>query len=440
MEATDAVLTEGPMREGAKEQVADSTTVIGPQDSGPDTPTTPQRPPPMPDSEPPMFTPYKPTEGTSSGSPPQTSKSSPHDATFDYSGLVEPATSKSEAEDDFEFLAPDCPPPAPPLDDSARLTPPPLPVSFPPGLDSPPAGETAVVAPSEVLENAPTMEMFTKLLDDDSLILGSTSSRRRNMGKKMTPRGALDEAFKQLDTDGPDDAYSSEDELDPTYSTVCSRPASDNKAPPTPSGDGETSSDVFPPEGMEMSPADVKDVSELYAKVNNPQLRRAARIETWPRTFPDDQAYATVEIPEEGDMPIYAKVDKSRKMRRTVGLSPEDADTKRFSFGEVVGKAASVGDVHAVQYAEVDGPKRSSMIEHQYHAVTTTPPAPPSPATAGPLDVTFEEDWERLQENEKSLKKLEEMFGPEFSHLSGRAKKAPDTKVSAIFCLPSHVA
>ena len=420
-EETDTVLTEGPV----KEEHLDPDTAVGLQNVAPGTLGTPQRPPPPPESEPPMFTPYRPMEGhdTSTGSP---AHDSSHDTMFDYSGIAEPATSESKMEDDFEFLAPDCPPPVPPpLNDSAQLTPPPspppLPVSSPPGLDSTLAEEAAVVAPSEVLEGVPTEEMFTKLLDDESLILGSTSRRGRKMGKAVTPRRALDEAFEQLDT-GPDDAYSSEEELDPAYSTIRSRPASERKAPQSPATGGGETGDVSP-EGVGVSPP---DVSELYAKVNKPQRQRAAEVKTWPRAFTGDQAYAVVEVPEKVDMPVYATVDKSRKMRKTIGLAPGEVRP------EVVHKAASVDDVYDVQYAEVDTPKRSSMIEHHYHSVTTqlaTPPDPPNPAAAT-FEATFEDDWGRLQENETSLLKLEKMFGPEFARLSNRAKQESDTKVS----------
>ena len=564
---TDTVLTEGPVTE---EQFLDPNAATQLEHPAPGTLATPQRPPPLPQSQPPMFTPYKPMEGhdASTGSPPHNSS---HDTMFDYSGIAEPATAESRVEDDFEFLAPDCPPPVPPpLDDSAQLTPPssppPLPVSSPPGLDLSLAEEaavvapsevresavvapsevresavvapsevlesavvapsevresavvapsevlesavvapsevresavvapsevresavvapsevresavvapsevresavvapsevresavvapsevlesavvapsevqesavvapsevreSAVVAPSEVLESAPTEEMFTKLLDDESLILGSTSRRGRKFDKKMTPRRALDEAFEQLDTDGPDDAYSSEEELDPAYSTVHPHLASEKRGPATVGG----ASSVVSPAGSEVTPP---GESELYAKVNKPH--RAAEAKTWPRAFAEDQAYAMVEVPDKVDMPVYATVDKSRKTRRTVGLASEEVGKRRW---EVVPKAASVDNVYDVQYAEVDIPKRSSMIEHHYHSVTTqltTPPAPPSPP-AGAFEVTFEDDWGRLQENETSLLKLEKMFGPEFAHLSNRAKQEPDSKVSIYY-------
>ena len=83
--------------------------------------------------------------------------------------------------------------------------------------------------------------------------------------------------------------------------------------------------------------------------------------------------------------------------------------------GELVWKAPSADDVMSLHVAEVYDPKRSSMppdsvpVMHFVSSSTSSPVAPPLPprSPGSMFDVTFDEDWQKLHENETSLHKLQ---------------------------------
>ena len=246
-------------------------------------------PPPLPPSEPPMFTPYK-RDGAHSPVPssPPPAPDTPHTNTsFDYSELGSPPhspldTSKVE-NDDFEFASP-----------------PPIPISSPPqdaGEGDTPTKqfdqETAVVAEVEPLESAhvPGNEAWTVKGND------------KNIDRTITPRRALVEAFKDLDKIG-------ESTLD--------------------SDDQDTTDEQT---------FGVLDVDALYAKVDmSKKTRKTGHDKVGAPISKDDMANESKDPLEntsdnlEGDpdlSALYAKVDMSKKTRRNpnvVGVAEDDIE------------------------------------------------------------------------------------------------------------------
>lgn len=342
--------------------------------SGPPTPPPSRPPPPLPTTEPPMFTPFRPEEEATS--------EKIHDATFDYSemsGAVRETESKPE--DEFEFpvieSAPSAPPTLPPLlsyeppEDTEGLTPPSsppsLPPSSPPWLDSLTVEEVATIAETYPQEKAP--------------LSSASPTKNGALEKSLTPRRALDEAFEQLEA---------EEALRKL----------------------ETSEDQ-----------PVVDVSELYAKVKKPKMA------TWPQEngVMEEQHPST----KAGEEDVQLQREEERKREEEQQLASElSARKARSSVGEVdelavrdlVWKASSADDVMNVHHAEVHDPKRSSMPPDSIplmefpspvpsastspSIVSLPPPLPPRPP-ANVFDVTYDEDWQKLQENDASLRKLQ---------------------------------
>ena len=179
-----------------------------------------------------------------------------------------------------------------------------------------------------------------------------------------------------------------------------------------------------------------RPISELYAKVNkSPKTGTTSNKKEPPTLDVSDQGVTLREKEEEKESQrpiseLYAKVNKppseTVKLRKK---EEERADERPVSElyakvkkvgrsgveneeGELVWKAPSADNVMSVHVAEVYDPKRSSMPPDSVSAMQFVPssPAPPPLPPKSPgymFDVTFDEDWQKLQENETSLQKLQ---------------------------------
>ena len=366
-------------------------------------------PPPVPYTEPPLFTPPAQEEAGSSSDTVTT------DATFDYNDLTPPVENGksigSHGDDEFDFSLSESPPPSPP------------PVStLPPDEQTPPTSPEAPPIPptSPPHEEAPPTSDDGPIADKDGEMLNGrpqtadTAESESQMQRYLTPRTALVQAFEDLDKIGetklPDD-----DELG-------------NEEGEEERGKREIEKNVEGGKTEEESSGAV-DLDDLYAKVDLTKKRR--------------------------------KRDTSEKQEEDVREGESESGTTFKP--ELVHKAASVEDITGPDYAEVHHPKRSSMpsasspthspthSEPGYARIETvvspppgakaaasTEPYPPqgephSPADQGRLyEVTATDTIGRR--NQRSIRKLGVMFGPEFKNISGlqMQNKPQSVKVGSI--------
>ena len=367
-------------------------------------------PPPVPYTEPPLFTPPAQEEAGSSSDTVTT------DATFDYNDLTPPVENgksiDSHDDDEFDFSLSESPPPPPP------------PVSSLPPLDdqTPP---TSPEAPPTPLTSPPHEEIPAPIADKEGEMLNErpeTANRAENepqLQRHLTPKTALVKAFEDLDKIGetklPDD-----DELG--------------------AGEGERE------EG---------GGERKVEKGSEERKNEEGGLE----------GSGAVDLDE-----LYAKVDMTKKRRKQETLAKQDEDVREGESEtgttfkpELVHKAASVEDIVGPDYAEVHHPKRSSMplasspahspthSEPGYARIETIVSPPPGAKATSSMEPHPPQgepqppaDQSRLYEvtatdtisrrNQRSIRKLGVMFGPEFKNISGlqTQNKPQSVKVCAM--------
>ena len=373
-------------------------------------------PPPVPYTEPPLFTPPAEEEAGSSSDTVTT------DATFDYNDLTPPVENGksigSHGDDEFDFSLPESPPPSPPPVNTLppdEPTPPtspeapPIPPTSPPHEEAPPTSDDVTVADEE----GETLNGRLQTAD--------TAESESQMQRYLTPRTALVKAFEDLDKIGetklPDD-----DELGNEEGEVREREERGKREVETNVEGGKIEEG-----GLESSGA--VDLDDLYAKVDMTKKRR--------------------------------KQETSEKQDEDVREGESDSGTTFKP--ELVHKAASAEDIVGPDYAEVHHPKRSSMpsASSPAHSPTHSEPgyarievvvSPPPGAKAAASTETHPPQGEphppadqgRLYEvtatdtigrrNQRSIRKLGVMFGPEFKSISGlqTQNKPQSVKVSVV--------
>ena len=314
-----------------------------------------------------------------------------HNASFDYSEMGDTVKDvESKQEEEFEFPVADStshtppllgyePPELAPEDLTPPPSPPPLPPSSPPRCGSPIIEETATI-----------VEAYT----EESVPFASTPPVERNTATHKT----LDEGFQhvekaisQPEVSGDQQSVAGSESQRPIselYAKVIKLPTTLEEEPLSldVSDQGVTLRNKEEEEGQ-------RPISELYAKVNKPP-RETVNLRKKEGERTDERPVSE----------LYAKVKK-------VGRSGGDDGE-----GELVWKAPSADNVMSVHVAEVNRPKRSSMPPDSVPAMQFVPSSPAPPPLPPPLppkspgymfDVTFDEDWQKLQENETSLQKLQ---------------------------------
>ena len=380
-------------------------------------------PPPMPYCEPPILTPY--TKGHRSSS----TESPPTDATFDYNDLSQNERSvSSHGDNDFDFSMPDSPPPPPPpistlpLDEQTPPTNRGIPIIAPPSEEAPPTPpRTPPIedAPPTPLTSPPHEGASGDVSQVSIPSIESAESAQR-IERRLTPRTALAKAFEELDKVGVNKLADDDEEEE--------------------MNGGKMVND----EGVEERRREEGrgDIDHLYAKVDMSKKKRKQLNEDEGRVdFGGER-----DITEGDEEDLYAKVDMSKKKERgeSVKNQREEEERERTVKADVR-KAASIEDVVGADYAEVHQPKRSSMPSPA-HSPTHSEPGyatikalslPPAAAKPHPptlraeassshnpcppegklYEVTSNDNVGR--KNQRSIKKLGVMFGPEFKNLSG---------------------
>ena len=349
-------------------------------------------PPPVPYTEPPLFTPPAQEEAGSS------SDTVTSDATFDYNDLTPPAAENDgkgigcHSDEEFDFSLHDSlPPPPPPVstlppDEQTPPTSPegpPIPPTSPPDEEAPPTSEVPVA--DKALNGRP--------------LTADAAENESQMQRYLTPRTALVKAFEDLDKIG-ETKLPDEDER----------------------GNGEG-------EGREREQREEKEVEKSLERGKNEEG--------------DLESSAAVTLDD-----LYAKVDMTKKKRKRETSEKQDEEvnegegeaTTTFK-PELVHKAASVEDITGPDYAEVHHPQRSSMpsasspahspthSEPGYATIGTVVSPPPGAKAAASTEPHPPADQGRLYEvtatdtigrrNQRSIRKLGVMFGPEFKNISG---------------------
>ena len=395
------------------------------QGSEPHTPPPSHPPPPLPTTEPPMFTPF-----------PREDKAAPehtHNASFDYSEMGDTVKEmESKREDEFEFPVAESPSHTPPLlsyeppelapeDFTPPPSPPPLPPSSPPRCDSFIFEEMATIVEAHTQESVP-----------------DTPPAERDVPTHRAPDETFQHDEKEVSHpdvsgDQPVGGSDSQQQTSELYAQVIKPPSTLEEEPP--------SLDVSD-QGVTLrkkveEKKDQRPISELYAKVNKPPKTGTNSPKKEPLSSDSDHGVTLrkkeeEEEEKEGQRPIselYAKVNKRpsetvklRKKEEERPVSELYATVKKAGSssgekeeGELVWKAPSADDVMSLHVAEVYDPKRSSMPPDSVPLVqfapssTSSPVAPPLPPRSPGcmFDVTFDEDWQKLHENETSLHKLQ---------------------------------
>ena len=340
-------------------------------------------PPPVPYTEPPLFTPPAQDEmGAGSSSDTVTT-----DATFDYNDLTPPIEDGkgigSHSDEDFDFSMPESPPPVsslPPDEQTPSPEAPPIPLNSPPHEEAPPTSNDVPIADEkgEMSNGGP-----------------QSAESESQMQHYLTPRTALVKAFEDLDKIG-ESKLPDEDE------------------PGDGEGEGREGEEEGKRETEKSLEADKKERSNVAVDIDD----------------------------------LYAKVDMTKKKRRDASEKQDEdvreggSETGATFKPELVHKAASVEDIVGPDYAEVHHPKRSSMpsasspahspthSEPGYARIeTVVSPPPGAKAAAASTEPHPPADQGRLYEvaatdtigrrNQRSIRKLGIMFGPEFKNISG---------------------
>ena len=380
-------------------------------------------PPPMPYCEPPILTPYTKGHGSSS------TESPPTDATFDYNDLSQNERSiSSHGDNDFDFSMPDSPPPPPPpistlpLDEQTPPTNREIPIIAPPSEEAPltpPRTPPIEDAPPTPL-TSPPREGASGDVSQVSIPSIESAESAQQIERRLTPRTALAKAFEELDKVGVN-KLGDDDEEEEMHG-------------------GKLVNDEGAEERRREEGRD--DIDHLYAKVDMSKKKSKELNEDEGRVDFGGERDNT-----EGDEEdLYAKVDMSKKKGsgESVENQREEEERERTVKADVR-KAASIEDVVGADYAEVHQPKRSSMPSPA-HSPTHSEPGyatikslslPPAAAKPHPptlraevssshnpcppegklYEVTSNDNVGR--KNQRSIKKLGVMFGPEFKNLSG---------------------
>ena len=368
-------------------------------------------PPPLPPSEPPMFTPHKRAHSPAPSSPPPVPDTPHTNTSFDYSELGSPPRSPLDTSnvenDDFEFVSP-----------------PPIPVTSPPqdeGEEDMPTKqviqEIVVIADVEPLESAPVpgIEAWTE------------HENKKNIDRTITPRRALVEAFKDLDKIGESTLDSDDqdmtDEQTLQVSDVDAMYAKVDMSKKTRRTGNTVNNEVGTPNTMEDMARNPKDPAEnssdnlegdpdlnaLYAKVDmskktrkNPKAADVAEddVENGPVVTPLaetdlsnvetgtaqqggkepslDPAYEEIDIQTTRNVqsgqeapgshskssladPGYAKIEDVLERPTSGDYSEVHTKVTLESKGDPVRKASSEANVTGVDFAVVHHPKRASM-------------------------------------------------------------------------------
>ena len=357
-----------------------------------------------------------------------------YNASFDYSEMGDTVKDmENKREEEFEFPVADStshtppllgyePPELAPEDFTPPPSPPPLPPSSPPRCDSPIIEETATIVEAYAEESVP---------------FASTPPVARN----ATTHRALDEAFQHMEKEVSHPKVSGDQP--PVAGSESQRPISElyakvNKLPTTLEEEPlslDVSDQGVTLQKNEEEKESQRPISELYAKVNKlPKTGTTSNEKESPTLDVSDHGVTLRKNEEEKESQrpiseLYAKVNKlpseTVKLRKK---EEERADERPVSElyakvkkvgrsggenegAELVWKAPSADNVMSVHVAEVYDPKRSSMPPDSVPAMQFVPssPAPPLPPKSPGymFDVTFDEDWRKLQENETSLQKLQ---------------------------------
>ena len=358
-------------------------------------------PPPVPYTELSLFTPPAQEEmGAGSSSDTVTT-----DATFDYNDLTPPMEDGkgigSHSDEDFDFSLPESPPPVsslPPDEQTPSPEAPPIPPNSPPHEETPPTSNDIPIADEkgEMSNGRP-----------------QSAESESQMQRYLTPRTALVKAFEDLDKIG-ESKLPDEDE------------------PGDGEGEGREKEEEGKRETEKSLEADKKERSNVVVDIDD----------------------------------LYAKVDMTKKKRRRDTSEKQDEDVREGGSEtgatfkqELVHKAASVEDIIGPDYAEVHHPKRSSMpsarspahspthSEPGYARIeTVVSPPPGAKAAAASTEPHPPADQGRLYEvtatdtigrrNQRSIRKLGVMFGPEFKNISGlqTQNKPQSIKVGTCRC------
>jgi len=290
---------------------------------------------------------------------------------------------ESKREDEFEFPVADSTSHTPPLlsyelpelspeDFTPPPSPPPLPPSSPPRCDSPIFEEMATIVEAHTQESVP----------DTAPAEGDIPTQR-----------APDETFqhKEKEVSHPDvsgdqsvGGSDSQQQISELYAKVIKPPTTLEEEPPS----LDVSDQGVTLRKKEEEKEGQRPISELYAKVNK-RPSETVKLRKKEEERPVSELYATV---------------------KKAGTSSGEKEE-----GELVWKAPSADDVMSLHVAEVYDPKRSSMppdsvpVMEFVPSSTSSPVAPPLPprSPGSMFDVTFDEDWQKLHENETSLHKLQ---------------------------------
>lgn len=316
--------------------------------------------PPLPSTEPPMFTPHKVEKEVSHSSvlsslphPPDSplvsSSPLPPDTptTFDYSGLGSLPQSPLEVskveDDDFDFASP-----------------PPIPVS------SPPQDETDTHTPAaeiEPLHNAQVKE---------------ASKESQKIDRTITPRRALAEAFKELDKIGEsplvDANISQEDSaIDALYAKV---DMSKKSKKTVPSGTGlELSKDYKPEEDTisqgESRDNEAPDLDALYAKVD--MSKKTRRSQT------------TEESINNGPQFVLSVEDVSVEIAKTDSTIVPPYAVVNITGGAPTSLAPSKSSLEDPGYARIEDIQPASG-DRQMSSLAPTSKAPTNPSMSSLAD------------------------------------------------------
>ena len=394
--------------------------------------TPPTTPPPLPCTEPQLFTPPAQEEAESAPGEAGSSSDTITTDTFDYNDLTPPVEmggkgTSSRSDDEFDFSLSESPPPPPPpvstLPPDEQTPPtspeaPPIPPTSPPQEEAPPTGADVPTA------NEETEEINGRPQTAD------IAENKSRMQRYLTPRTALVKAFEDLDKIG-EKKLPVDDEL--------SNGASETGETEEREETGETEIEKSTLEGgknevEDLGSSGAVDLDELYAKVDMTEKKR--------------------------------KRETSEKQGEDVKEGESESGTTFKP--ELVHKAASVEDITGPDYAEVHHPKRSSMpsasspthspthSEPGYARIETVVSPPPGAKAAASTEPhppqgepqSSSSDQGRLYEvtatdtigrrNQRSIRKLGVMFGPEFKNISGlqTLNKPQSVKVGIMKSLP----
>ena len=415
--------------------------------------------PPVPYSEPPILSPLAKDDGSASTETP------PTDATFDYNDISENGRSNSShGDNEFDFSLSDSPPPPPPpistlpLDEQtppttpaqgniSMISPPgdeapPTPPTSPPYEEAPPnpptspSNEEAPPTPptsppyEEAPPTPPTCPPYEEAvvtggeLSPSSMPCAGDTESVEHFERRLTPRTALAKAFEDLDK-------------------VCINKLTDDDE----SHEGGSREGLDNKEGGVGEESDERGLDHLYAKVDKTKKKGNRDTEGDEGREASPGQEGRMRGHEGADNLFYTKEDLTKKRRHQESLEKsggEEIEMATLKL-EVVHKTASSEDIMGPDYAEVHHPKRSSMPPsssptHNKSSYATikpislppaasTKPHPPSLQVAVAADDELHPPEGKLYEvtsndmigrrNQRSIRKLGVMFGPEFKNLSG---------------------